>query len=31
MGLTRLSAWWIKLGIRVEFIEPGHPEQNGDP
>jgi len=29
MGLTRLSAWWVKLGIRVEFIEPGHPEQNG--
>ena len=29
LGLTRLSAWWIKLGIRVEFIEPGHPEQNG--
>ncbi len=29
LGLTRLSAWWIKLGIKVEFIEPGHPEQNG--
>ena len=28
-GLTRLSAWWLGLGIRVEFIEPGHPEQNG--
>jgi len=28
-GLTGLSAWWIKLGINVEFIEPGHPEQNG--
>jgi putative transposase len=28
-GLTRLSAWWIKLGIRVEFIEPGRPDQNG--
>ncbi len=27
-GLTRLSAWWIKLGIRVEFIEPGQPGQN---
>ena len=24
LGLTRLSAWWLKLGIRVEFIEPGH-------
>ncbi len=29
LGLTRLSAWWLKLGLRVEFIEPGHPEQNG--
>ena len=29
LGLTLLSAWWVKLGIRVEFIEPGHPEQNG--
>jgi hypothetical protein len=28
-GLTRLSAWWTALGIRVEFIAPGHPEQNG--
>jgi putative transposase len=29
LGLTRLSAWRVKLGIGVEFIEPGHPEQNG--
>ena len=28
-GLSKLSAWWVQLGIRVEFIEPGHPEQNG--
>ena len=28
-GLTRLSVWWTALGIRVEFIAPGHPEQNG--
>lgn len=28
-GLSRLSAWWTLLGIRVEFIVPGHPEQNG--
>ena len=28
-GLTRLSAWWIRLGISLERIEPGHPEQNG--
>jgi len=28
-GLTRLSVWWIKLGILPERIEPGKPEQNG--
>jgi transposase InsO family protein len=28
-GLTRLSIWWVRLGIRPERIEPGHPEQNG--
>ncbi len=28
-GLSRLSVWWIKLGIVPERIEPGHPEQNG--
>lgn len=28
-GLSQLSAWWTALGIRVEFIAPGHPEQNG--
>jgi transposase InsO family protein len=28
LGLTRLSAWWVKLGIRVEFMDPGCPEQN---
>lgn len=28
LGLTRLSAWWIKLGIRVEFITPGCPGEN---
>jgi transposase InsO family protein len=28
-GLSRLSVWWIKLGIFPERIEPGHPEQNG--
>lgn len=29
LGLTRLSAWWVKLGIGVEFIAPGRPDQNG--
>lgn len=28
-GLTALSGYWLKLGIRLERIEPGHPEQNG--
>jgi putative transposase len=28
-GLTRLSAWWVKLGIGVEFITPGRPCENG--
>ena len=28
-GLSRLSAWWVRLGIRPERIEPGRPEQNG--
>lgn len=28
-GLSRLSAWWVRLGIKPEFIAPGHPEQNG--
>ncbi len=28
-GLSRLSVWWLKLGINIERIKPGHPEQNG--
>jgi transposase InsO family protein len=28
-GLTRLSVWWLRLGIILERILPGHPEQNG--
>jgi transposase InsO family protein len=28
-GLSRLSVWWIRLGIRHERIEPGKPQQNG--
>lgn len=27
--LSRLSAWWLSLGIKPELIEPGRPEQNG--
>jgi len=28
-GLSRLSVWWLRLGIKLERIQPGHPEQNG--
>lgn len=28
-GLTRLSVEWLKLGIKLERIEPGQPQQNG--
>ena len=27
--LSKLSVWWITLGIRPERIEPGEPQQNG--
>lgn len=27
--LSRLSIWWIRLGILPELIEPGQPQQNG--
>jgi putative transposase len=27
--LSQLSAWWVRLGILPEFIEPGKPQQNG--
>src|SRR3984957_17714501 len=28
-GLTKLSVWWLRLGIGIERIKPGHPQQNG--
>jgi putative transposase len=28
-GLTRLAVWWLRLGINLQRIKPGHPEQNG--
>ncbi len=28
-GLSRLSMWWLQLGIRHERIQPGCPQQNG--
>lgn len=27
--LSRLSAWWIQLGILPDLIQPGKPQQNG--
>jgi putative transposase len=27
--LSRLSAWWVRLGLLPECIEPGKPQQNG--
>jgi len=29
LGLSRLSAWWVSLGISLDRIDKGHPEQNG--
>lgn len=28
-GLSKLSVWWLRLGIGIERIKPGHPTQNG--
>ena len=28
-GLTRLSAWWLKLGVKPHFIRPASPQENG--
>jgi transposase InsO family protein len=28
-GLTRLSAWWLRLGIEPRFIRPASPQENG--
>lgn len=29
LGLSRLSVWWVSLGIGLDRIEPGRPSQNG--
>lgn len=29
LDLSRLSAWWLRLGIRVEFTGRGRPQDNG--
>jgi hypothetical protein len=28
-GLSALSVWWLGLGIGVEYIRPGQPQENG--
>ena len=28
-GLSRLSVWWLRLGIGIERIRPGNPQDNG--
>jgi putative transposase len=28
-GLSKLSVWWLRLGIGIERIQPGKPQQNG--
>lgn len=28
LGLSRLSVWWLRLGIAVEFIRRAHPQDN---
>jgi transposase InsO family protein len=28
-NLSKLSVWWLRLGISIERIQPGHPQQNG--
>jgi putative transposase len=28
-GLSKLSVWWLRLGIGIQRIKPGNPQQNG--
>ena len=28
-GLSKLSVWWLRLGIHIQRIKPGNPQQNG--
>jgi putative transposase len=28
-GLSRLAVWWLRLGIQIQRIKPGNPQQNG--
>jgi putative transposase len=27
-GLSKLAVWWLRLGIQIERITPGHPQEN---
>jgi transposase InsO family protein len=29
LNLSKLSVWWLRLGIQIGHIKPGHPQQNG--
>jgi hypothetical protein len=28
-NLSKLSVWWLRLGIAIERIKPGQPQRNG--
>jgi len=28
-GLSKLAIWWLRLGIQIQRIKPGHPQDNG--
>jgi transposase InsO family protein len=28
-GLSKLAVWWLRLGIKIQRIKPGNPQQNG--
>ena len=27
-NLSKLAVWWLRLGIAIERIQPGHPQQS---
>jgi len=29
LRLSRLAVWWLRLGIQIERIKPGHPNRTG--
>lgn len=28
-NLSKLAVWWLRLGVTIDRIQPGHPQQNG--